>query len=177
VRAMVMKHGGAVTATSLGRGHGSTFIVRLPLASATPGTAGVAVEHAATGAAAGPARTGTLLLIDDNEDARDMLAEMLTLSAYEVLQADNGEAGIRLAMQTPLLAAVIDIGLPDISGYEVARRLRSEPRTASLRLIALTGYGQQADREAAREAGFDLHMTKPVDFATLFAALQAEDRV
>lgn len=164
VRAMVLQHGGTVTAESSGAGRGSTFVVRLPLATSINPTTSVLPTVVAT-------RAGPILVIDDNDDARDMLCEMLTLSGYAVVQAATGTEGIALAGNGPLLTAIVDIGLPDVSGYDVAMQLRSDPHTAHMHLIALTGYGQQSDRDRAREAGFDAHMTKPVDFEALFKIL------
>ena len=166
VRAMVLQHGGTITADSGGADRGSVFVVRLPLAAQTE------AEASAPLAAAGR-QIGPILVIDDNDDARDMLCEMLTLSGYAIMQAATGTGGLVLAAKDPSFTAIVDIGLPDISGYDVARHLRSDPRTANMRLIALTGYGQQADRDRAREAGFDAHMAKPVDFAAKFDALES----
>jgi len=164
VRSMVTQHGGIVTAASAGEGLGSTFEVRIPLVHAitedTP-----AVEYPV------PREPTRILVIDDNQDVRELLAEFLSLDGYDVTQAGNGVDGIRSALEGAPAVAIIDIGLPDISGYEVAKRLRADSRTAGIRLIALTGYGQQEDRQRAADAGFGLHLTKPVDMSRLLAAL------
>lgn len=165
VRAMVEQHGGRVQADSVGEGRGSTFTVRLPLAAPAP-----AAQDAGTPAA--PASQGMrVLVVDDNDDARDMLAQVLTISGYTVLQAINGRQALLVAEREQPVVAVIDIGLPDLSGYEVAVRLRALGVTAGMGLIALTGYGQDGDRTRALESGFDVHLTKPANLAALVEAI------
>src|SRR6185295_1805746 len=105
------------------------------------------------------------------DDSRNMLSLMLRFSGYEPLEARDGPEGLRMALQEKPDIAVIDIGLPGTDGYEVARRLRAEPATRALPLIALTGYGQNEDRRRALEAGFDLHLVKPVEAAQLLEAI------
>ena len=119
---------------------------------------------------AGPAKP-TVLLIEDNDDGREMMATMLASYGYPVLQARDGLEGVQMALAERPGVALVDIGLPGIDGYEVARRLRSEPGTRELRLIALTGYGLAEDQRRGMEAGFDLHMVKPVDVTALLAQL------
>ena len=154
VRHLVALHGGTVEAKSPGAGRGSTFTVRLPAVD-TPvvvGTPAVAQR------AAVPRR---VLVVEDNDDAREMLAAMLGLLGHEVHTARDGASGVDLAVKTKPDLALIDIGLPGIDGYEVARQIRQ--RVGRIRLVALTGYGQPEDRRRAIGAGFDVHIVKPID--------------
>jgi signal transduction histidine kinase/ActR/RegA family two-component response regulator len=165
VRSLVALHGGTVTATSAGRGKGSEFVVQLPRVAAPGGTAAAGEE--ATPAAAAPQ---TILVIDDNSDIRAGLSELLRFSGHEVLESARGEEGIELALERRPQAVLIDIGLPGLDGYSVARRLRQELGDA-VRLVALTGYGSAQDRRRSFEAGFDEHITKPTTFAVLMHVL------
>ncbi|MBC7946045.1 MAG: response regulator [Burkholderiales bacterium] len=115
--------------------------------------------------------TRRVLIIEDDDDARETLAELLRLDAHQVSVATSGEEGVGLASSLAPEFVLIDIGLPDIDGYEVARRLRSNPATSRLRLIAITGYGMQEDRRSALAAGFDEHLAKPVELESLKALL------
>jgi signal transduction histidine kinase len=155
VRRMVELHGGSIGVSSEGAGHGSTFTVRLP---ATEALTPVPVERRTSPRHAKP----SLLLIDDNDDGREMMALTLRARGYEVRQAGDGIRGIEEALANPPQVALVDIGLPGMDGYEVARRLRQDPATSGIRLIALTGYGLVKDQNRALEAGFDLHLVKPV---------------
>ncbi len=119
-------------------------------------------------AAAKPIR---VLVVDDNRDAAEMLAAVLGELGYEVMVAHDGPTALRLFSQQAPEVAVLDIGLPEMDGYELARRLRKE--LPSLRLVAVTGYGQESDRRSSRAAGFDAHLVKPVDLAELLAALHS----
>ncbi|HEY7038176.1 MAG TPA: response regulator [Methylomirabilota bacterium] len=155
VRQLVELHGGTVEATSEGEGRGSRFTISLPLS--LPGSL------SETGAAPAPAETARwrILLVEDNGDARQMLQMLLTLAGHEVDSAGDGVSGLEKALRTRPEVVVIDLGLPGLDGYEVARRLRADG--LDLGLIALTGYGQPADRERALAAGFDTHVVKPVE--------------
>lgn len=104
-----------------------------------------------------------ILIVEDNPDARETLRLLLELEGYHVETADTGARGVELARQTPFNVALVDIGLPDLDGYQVARQIRSAPAGTKLFLVALTGYGQPDDRRRALEAGFDTHLVKPVD--------------
>ncbi|HEU4439478.1 MAG TPA: response regulator [Methylomirabilota bacterium] len=163
VRQLVELHGGTVDAASDGEGRGSRFTIRLPLSA--PGAPSEA------GLAATPAELGRwrILLIEDNVDARQMLQMLLVLAGHEVDSADDGVSGLEKALRTRPDVVVIDLGLPGLDGYEVARRLRADGADAGL--IALTGYGQPADRERALAAGFDAHVVKPVEPAQLTEAI------
>ncbi len=166
VRRLVELHGGSVNATSSGAGEGSAFTIRLPRADAIQAPV---APHAATAAAV--ASKPAVLLIEDNEDGREMMATMLDVYGYPVLQSADGLDGVALATAHLPNVALVDIGLPGIDGYEVARRLRANPATGAMRLIALTGYGLAEDQRRVLEAGFDMHLVKPVDIAQLLGAL------
>jgi CheY-like chemotaxis protein len=103
-----------------------------------------------------------VLIVEDNDDARHMLHEALAFNGHEVREARDGASGLALAAESTPDIALIDIGLPDVDGYEVARRLRASPGGRRMGLIAITGYGQAEDQRRAYEAGFDAHLTKPV---------------
>jgi signal transduction histidine kinase len=164
VRRLVELHGGGVSATSEGTGNGSCFEIRLPWVEPS------VHSEAPARIDAGPAKP-TVLLIEDNDDGREMMATMLASFGYPVLQARDGLEGVKMALAECPGVALVDIGLPGIDGYEVARRLRRESATRELRLIAVTGYGLAEDQRRVLEAGFDLHMVKPVDVAALIEQL------
>lgn len=159
VGAMVNEHGGTVTAESDGVGMGSCFTVRLPLVFSQIGEKDtpplVAMVHR-------PSVAAKILVIDDNADARVMLRELLQSVGLNVVEASTGQSGVDACADPLITTAIIDIGLPDLSGYQVATRVRNHQFNRPLRLIALTGYGQESDRERALAAGFDVFMTKPV---------------
>ena len=161
VQRLVELHGGTVLATSAGPDHGATFTVELP--AIDPPAARSDFQTPPTKSAM-PRR---VLIIEDDDDARDSLAELLRLDDHQVSVASDGKEGVALAGSLAPDLVLIDIGLPDIDGYEVARRLRSNPATSRLRLIALTGYGTQEDRRSALAAGFDEHLAKPVELDSL----------
>ena len=165
VRRLVELHGGSVSASSGGASAGSAFTIRLPQAHSS---------QAAAPQAAAPVEANArqaVLLIEDNEDGREMMATMLDVYGYPVLQSADGLDGVELATAHLPSVALVDIGLPGIDGYEVARRLRANPATSAMRLIALTGYGLAEDQRRVLEAGFDMHLVKPVDIAQLLGAL------
>ena len=113
-------------------------------------------------------------IVEDNDDSRMMLCELLELSGFECHTAATGPLGLELVTELQPDVALIDIGLPGLDGLEVARLLRRDPRNAELVLVALTGYGQKDDRDAALQAGFDTHLVKPVDFDALLQLLRSQ---
>jgi CheY-like chemotaxis protein len=165
VRRLVELHGGTVSASSPGNSSGSTFEIRLPRTEAA--LAGDAPVRAQPQEAGKP----KVLLIEDNDDGREMMATMLASFGYPVLQAGDGLEGVRVACAERPEVALVDIGLPGIDGYEVARRLRQEAVTHGIRLIAVTGYGLAEDQRRVLEAGFDLHLVKPVELNALLEQL------
>ena len=104
-----------------------------------------------------------VLIVEDNQDAGEMYRMLIELAGHEVLLAENGAMGLEMFKSTRTDIALVDIGLPGMDGYEIARRLRAEPNGAGVFLVALTGYGSASDRDRSRQAGFDLHLLKPVD--------------
>jgi signal transduction histidine kinase/CheY-like chemotaxis protein len=163
VRSLVELHGGSVEAFSQGLGQGSEFVVRLPVLS---GEAVPCSQQA--GAGSGPGRPRCrILVVDDNVDAANSLAALFRLSGHEVRTAHTGLKVLGVARELKPEVALLDLGLPEMDGFEVARRLRQEPWGKDVLLIALTGYGQEEDRRRSREAGFDHHLTKPADPAVL----------
>ena len=156
VKALVRLHGGTVIATSAAAGEGSLFTIRLPRVAA-PATV-------TRGASQPPARRmpRRILVIEDNEDAREILRMQLRLEGHEVHEAADGPSGVAATAAVAPDVVLIDVGLPGLDGYEVARRIRATPEGRHLVLIALTGYGQAEDRRRALAAGFDVHLTKPV---------------
>ncbi|MFN3652541.1 MAG: ATP-binding protein [Armatimonadota bacterium] len=174
VRQLVELHGGTISARSEGRGQGSEFTVRLPLLPAgTPvRQRGASPPGAAAApAAARPPGRPKVLLVEDNADAAETLAEMLELWGYDVALALNGPAALELYPAELPDVAILDVGLPEMDGYEVARRLRG--MGARLPLIALTGYGRSEERETALGSGFDHHLVKPADPDQLRALLRS----
>jgi signal transduction histidine kinase len=168
VKSLVERHGGSVSAASAGHGAGSEFTIRLPRAH---GTAPVLPVRQQAGA--GSAQVLDILIVDDNEDAADTLSLFLGTVGHQLRVAHDGHGALELAAAAAPHVLLLDIGLPDIDGYELARRLRAMPQTAHATLIALTGYGQSEDRERSGAAGFDHHLTKPVDAAALVRLLGA----
>lgn len=158
VRRLVEMHGGTVEAKSEGLGRGSTFVVELPVVAVLARPKPVAAPPAA--AAKGVRRR--ILIVDDNRDAAESLAVLLSISGHETRTAHDGPESLRTAAAFRPDVVLLDIGLPGMNGYEVARQLRSEPTGAGLVLIALTGWGQDEDRRLSAEVGFDHHLVKPV---------------
>jgi len=171
---LVRMHGGKLEARSEGAGKGSEFVLRLPLTNEVIPTETAdrsTAPRAGQPQAACADQVTRVLVIDDNQAAAETLAEMVELWGYEVRIAHDGPAGLMLAREYSPMVAVLDIGLPGMDGYEVARRLRADDATSGIHLIAVTGYGQEDDRRRSREAGIDVHLTKPVDPSSLEVAL------
>jgi PAS domain S-box-containing protein len=166
VRKLVEMHGGTVEAHSPGLRQGSEFVVRLPLVPETDAACPLAATMP-RGALGGH----RILVVDDNRDAADTLALLLESHGAVTRVVYDGEAALAELDVFMPDTVLLDLGMPGMDGLEVARRLRADPRRASLRLVALTGWGQESDRRRTREAGFDHHLTKPVDFTALQAWL------
>jgi PAS domain S-box-containing protein len=171
-RGLVALHGGRVEARSDGPGRGSEFIVRLPVGVPTWEVSQVEVSADDPAADAGL----KILVVDDSRDAADTCATVLELSGHEVQTAYNGRRALELARTFLPHALLLDIGLPDVNGYELARTIRAAPWAEGMVLIAVTGWGQEEDRRRALEAGFDHHLTKPIAAETLESLLQSLDR-
>jgi len=161
VKQLIGMHQGTVTAESAGVGKGSRFTIRLPLVAA-PALVAPAPRPAAT-------KGKRVLIVDDNRDAADSISMLLQLEGHEVRTAYRGEEALEVAATFVADLVLLDIGLPGMNGYEVARRLRENGYSA--RLVALTGYGQPEDIQRAREAGFNAHLVKPVDFEHVLKTL------
>jgi signal transduction histidine kinase/ActR/RegA family two-component response regulator len=173
VRSLVEMHGGTVSAESAGPGLGSTFSVRLPLID---GTLTAPVANADPTPDAQPEKLETrVLVVDDNEDAAELLALMLERSGYVTTAVHDGAAALTAVEAWRPHVVVLDIGLPGMSGYDVARLLRQREQTDKLTLIALTGWGSHGDKQKALEAGFDVHLTKPVAAGALQDAIARRD--
>jgi PAS domain S-box-containing protein len=172
VRRLAELHDGRVEAQSAGPGEGSVFTVRLPALDRS--TASRPSEAKAPAIDTPPRR---IVLIEDNEDSREMLRVSLQMSGHEVGVAADGPSGLALVQRRAPDVVLVDVGLPGMDGYEVARRIRAMPEGRRIRLIALTGYGQPDDRRRSRESGFDAHLVKPIDPACLMSALSSSDDV
>jgi CheY-like chemotaxis protein len=157
VRSIVEHHGGRVEARSAGLGRGAEFIVRLPLAASSEAAAAPAVPLPANGT------RRRVLVVDDNADAAESIANLLRLEGHRVEAAHNAAAALRIAETLQPDIAFLDLNMPGMDGYELARRLRALPFGRNAQLVALTGMGKESDMERSRAAGFDLHLTKPAD--------------
>ena len=160
VKQLIELHGGRVSVASPGPGRGSTFTLRLPIAGPVP----VAAEESRAAAQA-PAARLRVLVVDDNADAAEMLALALSLSGHETWVAGDGPGCLAVAAEFRPHVAFLDIGLPGMDGHELAGRLRDEPATRDIVLVALTGWGSEDDQRRSRAAGFAYHLTKPVTTA------------
>lgn len=169
VRSLCELHGGSVSAESAGVGKGSTFTVRLPAAAPPQAAAPVRREHLESTSGA------RILVVDDNVDSALGLARLLRRRGYTVDVAHDGPSALECAQASPPAVVLLDIGLPGMDGYEVARRMRAGAVCRGTLLVALTGYGQEEDRAHAHAAGFDHHCVKPIDFQVLLQLLH--DRI
>ena len=177
VRSLVELHGGAIEVYSPGLGQGSEFTVRLPLSSsarAEPDQQDQKTDLVEIGSAGSAARRARrrVLVVDDNRDTTETLAVLLRLLGHEVAVAHTGPAALEAAAAFEPAVVLLDIGLPGLTGYEVATKLRQNSRLAGAVLVAVTGYGTEEDRRLAREAGFDHHLTKPVDPGVIYSLLE-----
>ena len=190
VSQLVDMHGGTVAVASDGVGRGCTFTVRLPLAVAAHGAAGGdAVQAGAAGlstalatASATASATGLatglvpILIVDDNTDAAETMALLLGIGGHQVRVAHDGAQALTMVRDSAPGLVFLDIGLPDMNGYEVARAMRAMPQLAATRIVALTGWGSEDDRQRSADAGFDQHLTKPINFGEIEAILAALPR-
>jgi CheY-like chemotaxis protein len=165
VRRLVQLHGGAVTAKSEGRGLGSEFEVRLPVLESLPD-----FEDAAP-APALDSITRRFLVVDDNRDSAESIATLLQLSGHRTFVVHDGLAAVEAAEHLRPDVVLLDVGLPKLSGIDACRRMRSHAWGKNLVIVALTGWGQESDRRNTREAGFDAHLVKPVDYGALLQLL------
>ncbi len=181
VRRLVEMHGGSVTASSEGAGKGSEFRIRLPLdtqtapASVAPGAVRGSVastDQVQSIDVSGDRVKRRILLADDNNDALESLATLLQLGGHDVVTASNGALALECAERHRPEVMLLDIGMPLVDGYEVARRIRVQPWGQQITLVALTGWGQDSDRRRSREAGFDSHLVKPLDIDKLTELLE-----
>ena len=168
VKRLVELHGGSILAQSAGLGRGSEFIVRLPMLVDVRQP--LHSPNTSTAKAESPKR---ILVTDDNQDAANSVAMLLRLSGHEVETAYDGIKAVQKAESYQPDIMLLDIGLPGMNGYDVCRSIRQQPWGKSIRIVALTGWGQDQDRRTAREAGFDDHLVKPVDPQTLRQAISA----
>jgi signal transduction histidine kinase len=164
-RSIAELHGGVLTAHSEGLGKGSQFVLRLPAAAAPEGRAGAASSPGE------PAMRQRILVVDDNVDAAESLGTMLAYSGHDVRVAHGGVEALSAAREFSPNVMILDLGMPEMDGYAVARAVRSDPKFATTRLIALSGYGQAEDRRRTADVGFDEHLVKPVEHDVLNAAL------
>ncbi|WP_420226483.1 ATP-binding protein [Pigmentiphaga litoralis] len=164
-RSIVDMHGGTITAHSAGLGQGCEFRVDLPLS-------GEAIPAAPSVPWSPPRQAARILVVDDNIDAAATIAEALAVSGHDVRVAHSATAALAMAAEFAPAIAVLDIGLPDMDGLTLARRLRASGLPSDLVLIAITGYGQLEDRQRAMQAGFDLHLTKPVAIGALLDGIE-----
>ena len=171
VRQLCLMHGGSVSVFSEGPGQGSEFTVRLPLLVEPPANGAQAAAREPH--PANKAGLRRVLVVDDVADTAESLAELIRLWDYHVSVALDGPAALDAARRLHPEVVLLDIGLPGMDGYEVARQIRRDPATASAQVVALTGYGQEEDRKAALNAGFDHHLVKPVDLEALRRLLEA----
>jgi CheY-like chemotaxis protein/nitrogen-specific signal transduction histidine kinase len=168
VRRLAEMHGGRVEAESPGQGRGTTVTVELPEITAPTEAPG----------APPPSRPSPrrILIVEDSRDSRDMLRYLLERAGHEVHEAADGPSGVEAILKVRPDIALVDVGLPGLDGYEVARRVRADAAGGKVRLVALTGYGLPDDHRRSQEAGFDAHLVKPVDPARLAAVIEAPAR-
>ena len=165
-RGLVELHGGSLTAESEGPGKGSRFTVRMPVSHRKPTAPPASVD-----AMPAVSKSQRILVVDDNRDAANSLGALLRFLGAEVRVVHSGKAALDAFDAFHPRVTLLDIGMPDMDGYEVARRIRARPDSHGAALIALTGWGQERDRRLSAEAGFDCHLTKPADINTVAAAL------
>jgi CheY-like chemotaxis protein len=166
-RNLVELHGGSLVGHSRGLGHGSEFVLRLPMAKAPSDTAPVLPRATRTHTLTGQ----QVIVADDNRDAANSLGRLLRVLGADVQIVYDGAAVLAALQQSPAASVLLDLGMPGMDGFQIARRIREQPELSAVVLIALTGWGQEEDRRRTVEAGFDHHLTKPADLAALQALL------
>jgi signal transduction histidine kinase/DNA-binding response OmpR family regulator len=171
VKSLTELHGGCVSASSEGEGKGSEFTIRLPVLNPDSLEAGKPGDKPALDPALQAASRHRVLVVDDNRDGAEVMGIALQLEGHEVRVAYDGPAALGIAEDFRPTVVLLDIGLPLMDGYEIARRLRSMPGGTGMRLVAMSGYGLDSHRQRTAEAGFDFHLVKPVDFAELNSLL------
>jgi CheY-like chemotaxis protein len=164
VRGLVELHGGTIEAASRGLGHGSEFLIRLPLAAAHPARRARSQAEPAKPGSAAPLR---ILVADDNRDSAESLALLLAAMGHEVRTELDGERAVETAEAFLPQVVLLDLGMPRLDGYEAARRIRALPGGRDVVLIAQTGWSQPEDRRRSQEAGFDYHVVKPIPSGSL----------
>ena len=173
VKRLVVMHGGTIEPRSSGEGMGSEFVVRLPVLSAPTVSARSESERARSDGNVQPASPAQrrVLIVDDNRDSADSLAMLLEITNNKTYMAHDGVEAIEAIEKHRPEVVLLDIGLPRLDGHEVCRRVREQPWGKDIVIIALTGWGQDADRRKSHEAGFDGHLVKPVDYDKLLELL------
>jgi signal transduction histidine kinase len=172
VRAIAQLHGGRVYATSRGMGQGSAFHVDLPVPQPEVGQGSPQMGQTSLSDAEPRGKRGCRILVaDDNEAAAMAVSMLLQRDGHEILIVNDGASAVQAAERFQPHIALLDIGMPHLSGYDVARQIRAAPWGAAMRLIAATGWGQEKDKKLAEEAGFDAHLTKPINFKDLLALI------
>ena len=156
-------HGGTIQARSDGPDQGSEFVLRLPLVTEPSGT----IPHRAWDESLGPVRPRCMLVVDDNRDSADTLAMLLKFQGAEAYTANDGPTALEALHKYRPSIVLLDIGLPGMDGFEVAQRIRELKECRDTILVALTGWGQEEDRERSKAAGIDYHLVKPIDLRTL----------
>jgi CheY-like chemotaxis protein len=170
VKGIAELHGGQVEARSAGLGRGSEFILRLP--HDMEGDSDMPVETRSVPSPQQASGGLTIVIADDNRDSADSLKMLLELDGHTIHVANDGQEALDLVEQIRPRLALLDIGMPRLNGYEVATKIRQKPWGREVRLVAFTGWGQSQDRERALSAGFDKHLTKPVDFDAVRSIVQ-----
>lgn len=169
VKGLVQLHGGTVEAHSEGKGLGSEFVVRIPLSTEPHAREYQKARRTATSST----NWHRILVVDDNTDSATSLSMMLNFMGHDTRTANDGLKGLEVAEQFKPDVCLLDIGMPNLNGFDLARRLREQPWAKETLLIALSGWGQEHDKERSTDAGFDMHLVKPIDPATLTAVLEA----
>ena len=170
-RALLLAHGGTVTAASEGPGRGAEFTIRLPLVAQRPKAA--AAHAMPVSRSEAPL---SILVVDDNRDAADSLAALLESQGHRVEAAYGGEDAVQRASRGDVHVALVDIGMPTVDGFQVAERISGMPASRNTLLVAVTGWGEKSDRARSKQAGFAFHLTKPVDFDALASLLSTAAR-